>query len=193
MKDEVAGEYPLATPRTGLSFTLSPSFFPRVPLAVPSWTKATYQEIIRAILSGNVIDGAALEKLRSLIRETLNVKTAILCGSGSLGLELALRGFGVQTGDEVVIPTFCCSAVVPPILAVGGTPVLADVGSGLNLTVETADAVLTRNTRAIIVPHLFGNPADMAAIHELARSKHIAVIDDAAQALGATIDGQPVG
>lgn len=172
---------------------LCPSSFPRVPLAVPFWNATTYRRALRAIFSGSVIDGAALKKLRSLIRETLNVKTAILCGSGSLALELALRGFGVQHGDEVVIPTFCCSAVVPPILAVGATPVLADVGGELNLTVETVDAVLTRKTRAIIVPHLFGNPADMAPIVELARGRNTRVIDDAAQAFGATIDGQPVG
>ena len=95
--------------------------------------------------------------------------------------------------DEVVIPTFCCSAVVPPIVAVGALPVLADVGPELNLTVETVDAVLTRKTRAIIVPHLFGNPADIGAIVALARAKNIRVIDDAAQALGATIDRRALG
>ena len=193
MEGEVAGESSLATRPSGLSFIFSPLSFPRVPLAVPYWSRATYRDIFRSILSGSIVDGAELEKLRSLIRETLNVKTAILCGSGSLALELALHGLGVRRGGEVIVPTFCCSAVVSPILAVGATPVLADIGADLNLTVETVDAALTRNTRAIIVPHLFGNPADMAAIVELARSKNVLVIDDAAQALGATIDGQPVG
>jgi dTDP-4-amino-4,6-dideoxygalactose transaminase len=193
MKDEVAGDRLLSTPPTGLSFIPLSLSFPRVPLAVPYWSRATYREIFRAILSASVIEGVALEKLRSLICEALNVKTAILCSSGSLALELALRACGVQRGDEVVIPTFCCSAVVPPIVAVGATPVLADIGAELNLTDETVDAALTRNTRAIVVPHLFGNPADMAPIVELAKSKNIRVIDDAAQALGATIDGQPAG
>jgi dTDP-4-amino-4,6-dideoxygalactose transaminase len=71
--------------------------------------------------------------------------------------------------------------------------VLAEVGVELNLTAETVIRVLTRNTRAIIVPHLFGNPAEIGAIVELAREKNIRVIDDAAQALGATIDGNLVG
>jgi dTDP-4-amino-4,6-dideoxygalactose transaminase len=193
MKDKVAGEFSLSTSQTGLSFIPSPLSFPRVPLAAPYWNRATYREIFRSILAGSVIDGAELEKLRSLIRETLNVKTAILCGSGSLALELTLRAFSVQGGDEVVVPTFCCSAVVSPILAVGATPVLADIGAELNLTVETVDAVLTRNTRVIIVPHLFGNPTDMAPIVDLARNRNVLVIDDAAQALGATIDGQSAG
>jgi dTDP-4-amino-4,6-dideoxygalactose transaminase len=110
-----------------------------------------------------------------------------------LALEIALRACKVERGDEVVIPTFCCTAVVAPILAAGATPVLADVGEELNLTVETVRPVLTQKTRAIIVPHLFGNPADIEGIAELAARKNIRVIDDAAQALGATIDGRPVG
>jgi dTDP-4-amino-4,6-dideoxygalactose transaminase len=71
--------------------------------------------------------------------------------------------------------------------------VLADVGDELNLTVETVEPVLTRKTKTIIVPHLFGNPADIGPIVELAHKRNICVIDDAAQALGATIDGQPAG
>jgi dTDP-4-amino-4,6-dideoxygalactose transaminase len=61
----------------------------------------------------------------------------LLCGSGSFALELALSACGIQHGDEVVIPTFCCSAVVRPILSVGATPVLADVGNELDVTAET--------------------------------------------------------
>ena len=157
------------------------------------WNGHTYREICRAISSGRIIYGEALENLRSLIVQTLKVEKVRLCGSGSFALELALRACGVRDGDEVVIPTFCCSAVVAPILSLGATPVLADVGEELNMTVETVAAVLTKNTRAIIVPHLFGNPAGIQEIIELAHRRNIYVIDDAAQALGATIDKQPVG
>jgi perosamine synthetase len=83
--------------------------------------------------------------------------------------------------------------VILPILAAGATPVLADMGAELNMTRETVEPVITGKTRAVIVPHLFGNPADMTGIVELARGRGIRVIDDAAQALGATIDGRPVG
>jgi dTDP-4-amino-4,6-dideoxygalactose transaminase len=145
------------------------------------------------MLSGSVVHGADLRKLTSLVIETCGVKEAVLCGSGSLALEIALRACGIQRGDEVVIPTFCCTAVVSPIIAVGALPVLADVGEDLNITAEGVDAVLTKKTRAIIVPHLFGNPADINAITEMARATDARVIDDAAQALGATIDGRPVG
>ena len=167
--------------------------FYRVPLAVPYWNGATYRRILRSILSGAVVDGPDLHELRSLVIETLGGGEAMLCASGSLALELALRSCGVRQGDEVVIPTFCCSAVVAPILAIGANPVLADVGEDLNLTVDTVGAALTRRTGAVIVPHLFGNPADIAAIIELVRDKNIRVIDDAAQALGATFLGQSLG
>src|SRR5262249_9026426 len=121
------------------------------------------------------------------------VKEAILCGSGSLALEIALRGCDVGTGDEVIIPTFCCTAIVPPILAVGAIPVFADVAEDLNISVTTVNAVLTRKTKPIIVPHLFGNPAAIDAIIDLTRGRNIRVIDDAAQAMGAAIADRPVG
>jgi dTDP-4-amino-4,6-dideoxygalactose transaminase len=165
----------------------------RVALAIPYWNGSTYRAILRSVFSGSVVHGPELEKLRSSVMQELNIGDALLCASGSLALELALRACAVREGDEVVIPTFCCTAVVPPILAVGAIPVLADVGEELNLTVETVEAALTENTRAIVVPHLFGNPADIEAVIALARGRNIRVIDDAAQALGATIDGRPVG
>ena len=167
--------------------------FYRVPLAVPYWNDATYRRILRSIRSGAVVDGSDLDELGSRVIETLRVREAVLCASGSLALELGLRSCGVRHGDEVVIPTFCCSAVVSPIVAVGAIPVLADVGQDLNLTVDTVGAVLTRKTKAVIVPHLFGNPADIAAVIDLVRDKNIRVIDDAAQALGATLLDQPLG
>lgn len=143
---------------------------------------------------GSVVNGRDLDLLTTQISKTLGVDRALLCGSGSLALESALRECGTQSGDEVIIPSFCCSTVVPPILAAGATPVLADVGNELNLTAHTVSAALTGKTRAIIVPHLFGNPApEIAAIVELARRKGVRVIDDAAQALGAIVDGKAVG
>jgi dTDP-4-amino-4,6-dideoxygalactose transaminase len=175
------------------AFRLYPSSFPRVPLAVPYWSGATYRRILRSLLTGRVVNGPDLNQLQFVVIETLGVEDAVLCGSGSLALEIALRACGVGQGDEVIIPTFCCTAVVPPILAVGAVPVLADVGAELNITAETVDAALTKKTKAVIVPHLFGNPADIGAIIDLARGRNIRVIDDAAQALGATIDGRPVG
>jgi dTDP-4-amino-4,6-dideoxygalactose transaminase len=164
-----------------------------VPLAVPYWNGATYRNILGCLVSGKIIEGPELEELEASLIRVLGVAAVVPCGSGSLGLEIALRGLGVGPSDEVVIPTFCCAAVVAPILAVGAVPVLADVGEELNIGAETVEPALSDKTKVIIVPHLFGNPAEIGPIIDLARSRNIHVIDDAAQALGASIDGQPVG
>ncbi len=166
---------------------------PQVPLAVPFWNGATFQSIRHCLLNGQIVNGPELGALQAALRETLDVSAVMLCASGSLALETALRALGIGRGDDVLVPALCCSAVIQPILAVAAVPVLADVGQELNMTPATVKASLTTNTRAIIVPHLFGNPAEIGAIAELARIKNIQVIDDAAQALGATIAGRPVG
>ena len=119
------------------------SYFPRVPLAVPQWSSETYRAMARCLFSGGVVEGPDLAKLKVEIVNTLGVADAVLCGSGSLALEWVLRVCGVGEGDEVVLPTFCCTAVVPPILAVGATPVLADVGVELNITAATVEGALT--------------------------------------------------
>src|SRR5258706_6688950 len=193
MNDEVIGRETDLNAPSFSAFVHGPSIFPRVPLALPSWNGETYRNILRCIASRSINDGADLARLKSQIEELLGVSGALLCGSGSLALELALRACEVRRGDEVVLPTFCCTAVVPAILLLGATPVLADCGDELNLTAASVEAALTRKTKAVIVPHLFGNPAEIDSIVELVRDRNIRVIDDAAQALGATIDGQLVG
>jgi dTDP-4-amino-4,6-dideoxygalactose transaminase len=164
-----------------------------VSLARPFWKPATFGAMIRCLLSGQAIVGADLAELNSWIAEELGVQDAILCGSGSLALELALRSCDVRSGDEVVVPTFCCTTIISPILAVGASPVLADVGDDLNLTAATVEPSLSKRTRAIIVPHLFGNPANINSIIDLARGRDIRIIDDAAQALGASLNGRYLG
>jgi dTDP-4-amino-4,6-dideoxygalactose transaminase len=199
MKDENIGrslERPLSPSSfrfDPLSFILPPSLFPLVPLAVPYWNGATYRSVVQSFVAGNVIAGPELGKLKSAVIEMLGAADVFLCGSGSLALELALRACGVGRRDEVVIPTFCCTAVVSPIIAAGAVPVLADVGAELNVTAATVEPALSKKTKAIIVPHLFGNPADIGSIADLVKGRNIHVIDDAAQALGAAIDGRPVG
>jgi perosamine synthetase len=169
------------------------SYFYRVPLSVPYWTRAAYREILRSFLSGSIIEGPDRSKLKAEVMERLGAVDAMVCGSGSLALEIALHACGVREGDDVIIPTFCCTSVLPPILALGAYPVLADIGEELNITAQTIEPVLTGKTKVIIVPHLFGNPADIQTIIDLADRWSVRVIDDAAQALGATIDGRPVG
>ena len=187
------GEGAFLRPSLARSVRSMAAVFPRVPLAVPYWTGETYRAIIRSLSSGSVIDGPDLNGLRSMLSQIFGGADVVLCGSGSLALELALRACGVGPSDEVIVPTFCCTTVIPPVLAVGALPVLAEAGDHLNVSAAAIEAVLSEKTRAVIVPHLFGNPADMMAILNLLDGRNIRVIDDAAQALGATIGDQPVG
>jgi dTDP-4-amino-4,6-dideoxygalactose transaminase len=164
-----------------------------VALAVPDWNRVTYENILRSLFAARIINGPDLDKLRSALIKKIGVKSALLCSSGTAALEIALRACGVGRGDEVIIPTFCCTSVVFPALAVEALPVLADMGEDLNITAETVEASITEKTKAIVVPHLFGNPADIRAIMDLACGRNIRVIDDAAQALGAVVESRPVG
>ena len=165
----------------------------RVAYCVPQWTWATHGAMLRCLLAGAVGDGPDVGRASERLAAVLGVPGVVPCASGTLAIELGLRGAGIGEGAEVVVPAFCCPFVIPPILAVGATPVLADVGAELNLTPETVRWVLTSRTRAVLVPHLFGNPAEIEAILDLCRPRAIAVLDDAAQALGATVGGRPVG
>ena len=93
----------------------------------------------------------------------------------------------------MIAPTFCCASIIPPIIAVGAQPVLADIGADLMLTADTVEAACTSRTRAVVVAHLFGNPAPIEALEEVCRRRGLVLIDDAAQALGARLNGRPLG
>jgi dTDP-4-amino-4,6-dideoxygalactose transaminase len=119
---------------------------------------------------------------------------AISLANGTLALELALRALGIGPGDEVIIPARSFMATASCVVTVGAIPVFADVDEttqGLNA--ETIAAVLTERTRAIIVVHLGGHPVPMKEIVGLALQCGIKVIEDCAQAHGATVDGRSVG
>jgi dTDP-4-amino-4,6-dideoxygalactose transaminase len=119
---------------------------------------------------------------------------AIALANGTVSLELALHALGIGPGDEVVVPcrTFIASASCAVMC--GAVPVMADVDpTSQNITAETVEAVLTPRTRAIIAVHLAGWPCDMDPILELARKHGLKVIEDCAQAHGATYKGRAVG
>jgi dTDP-4-amino-4,6-dideoxygalactose transaminase len=119
---------------------------------------------------------------------------AVALANGTLALELALRLLGVGRGDEVVVTPRSFFASASSIVLAGARPVFADVDrdSG-GLTADSIAAAITPRTRAVMVVHLGGWPCDMPAIMALARARGLRVIEDCAQAHGATIDGQRVG
>src|ERR1700757_1143431 len=136
-------------------------------------------------------EGAALE---SEIAELCGVKHGVGVASGTDALILALRAAGVEAGDEVILPPFTFVATGRAVSALGATPVFADIEPDtFNIDAEEIATRITPRTRAILVVHLYGLAADMDAIRETARHRGIPIVEDNAQAIGATYKGQPTG
>ena len=135
--------------------------------------------------------GKLLEKS---FAEKLGARYAYACNSGSAAVHTAVAAVNPDPGDEIVTTSITDMGALAPIVFQGAIPVFADVDpKTLNVTAGTIEKVLSDKTRAIIVTHLFGNPCEMRAIMELADSRGIPVIEDAAQSFLATVDGKPVG
>lgn len=119
---------------------------------------------------------------------------AVACSSGTAAIHAALSALDIGPGDEVITTPITDIGALTPILYQGGIPVFCDVDptSG-NVTRDTVKARLTDRTRAVIVTHLLGNPADVEAVVELADERNIPVLEDCAQAYGATVRGAKVG
>lgn len=174
----------------------SPSSKPR---QLPSWPQFSAEEIdatIAVLKSGKVNywtggEGKAFEREYA---EYLGLKHAIAAANGTVTLEMALQAMGIAAGDEVVVSPRSFMASVSCVVTCGARPVFADVDrdSG-NITAETIARVLTTKTKAVIPVHLGGWPCEMNAIMELASARGLVVIEDCAQAHGATYRGKPVG
>jgi dTDP-4-amino-4,6-dideoxygalactose transaminase len=122
------------------------------------------------------------------------VKHAHACASGTAAVHLAVAAIDPEPGDEIITTSVTDMGALTPILYQGAIPVFADVDPNTyNVTAKSIEACLSPKTKAIIVTHLFGNPCEMGAIMELARSRQIPVIEDCAQAFMTRYDGKLVG
>ena len=142
-----------------------------------------------ALRSGtlNSTRGTFVSRFESEFAEWLGSRHAIACASGSAAVHCAIAAVGLAAGDEVITTPITDMGALTPIFYEGAVPVFADVDPAtLNVTAETIKAQLTERTKAIIVTHLFGRPCDLQPIMTLAAERGIPVIEDAAQAFGAT-------
>ena len=134
------------------------------------------------------------EALEAELAARCGVRHGIGVGSGTDALRLALAALGIGHGDEVITPAFSFVASASTIVMTGATPVFVDVEPAtFALDVEALERALTPRTRAIVVVHLYGHPAPIDRVVALARARGVAVVEDAAQAIGATWDKRPVG
>jgi dTDP-4-amino-4,6-dideoxygalactose transaminase len=176
---------------------------PTMSMEIPLFVTAPALEPLRpriaertcAVLeSGRYILGDEVRAFETEFAAYLGVKHCIGVGNGTDALAIGLLALGVGPGDEVVVPTLTFFATAEAAASIGARPVLCDVEEGTwCMSTATVEPLLSERTSAIVPVHLFGNPAPMDGIVELARSRGVRVLEDAAQAAGARLDGRSAG
>lgn len=152
-------------------------------------------EAIRRVLeSGQFILGKEVEEFENGVERYLGVQYAVGCASGTDALQVALMALGVGPGDEVITTPFTFVATVETIVLIGAKPVYVDIDPGTyNLDPNLVEKAITDKTKAIIPVHLYGQPADLEPLGEIAKKHNLYLIEDAAQAIGAEYKRKKVG
>ncbi|EGR0063493.1 TPA: DegT/DnrJ/EryC1/StrS aminotransferase family protein [Vibrio vulnificus] len=162
----------------------------------PSFTQEEADAVSRVLLSNkvNYWTGTECREFEKEFAAWAGCEYSIALGNGTLALDLALKALGVGEGDEVITTSRTFLASASAIVTAGASPVFADVDlNSQNITAETIGKVVTEKTKAVIVVHLAGMPAEMDAIMALAAERGFYVIEDCAQAHGAKYKGRSVG
>ena len=150
--------------------------------------------VVEALRAPALTCGPLVARFEAALASWLGAHHASACSSGTAALHLAYAALGIGEGDEVITTPITFSATAHAAYYVGATVRIADVDPATgNIDPRSVEALITRRTRAIVPVHLGGLPADMDAIHALARRHGLRVIEDCAHTLGATYDGRPVG
>lgn len=150
--------------------------------------------VVRVCASGRFVLGPDCLELEKSLANYCQAKHAIACASGSDALLLALMACGIGPGDEVLVPSYTFFATASAVARLGAKPVFVDIEPAtFHLDVRRLQASITTATKAIIPVHLYGQCAEMPAVIEIARQFKLAVIEDAAQAIGAELGGRRAG
>ena len=166
----------------------------RIPLSAPDITEAEIAAVTAVLRTPQLSLGPELEAFEAELAAYHGVGHAAAVSSGTAGLHLALLTLGIGEGDEVILPSFAFAGVVNLVLQVRSTPVFAEIDPlTLNLDPIAVARAITPRTRAILVIHTFGVPAEIDAIRSLAQQHGLALIEDACEAIGARFDGRRAG
>jgi dTDP-4-amino-4,6-dideoxygalactose transaminase len=173
-----------------------PTNIPYVDLCTPA-KKAVLGKIFKGLedvfTSSRYILGSEVSDFESKFARKAGCEFGIGVNSGLDALILTLRAFGIGAGDEVITVPNSYIATAAAIALVGAKPVLVDIGPDLNMDPAQFERAITSRTKAVIPVHLTGNPCAMDQIMAIARKRGLKVIEDAAQAIGATFEQKPVG
>jgi dTDP-4-amino-4,6-dideoxygalactose transaminase len=164
-----------------------------LPFALPSIGEEEIAEVVDSLRSGWITSGPKVKRFEAEFSQYIGCRHAMAVNSCTAALHIALTALDVGPGDEVIVPTltFCSSANV--VVHVGARPILVDVGADFNVQAETIERAVTPKTKAIILVHYSGQACDLAAVYAVARRHHLAVIEDAAHAVGTEYDGHKIG
>ncbi|MBI4734035.1 MAG: DegT/DnrJ/EryC1/StrS family aminotransferase, partial [Rubrobacteridae bacterium] len=150
--------------------------------------------VIEAMRSGQYILGPKVQELEAAIAQYCDTEYAVGVANGTDALVLALDAMGVGPGDEVITSPFTFFASAECISRLGATPVFVDIDPATyNLVPAEVDKKITSKTKAIIPVHIFGQPAEMDEINDIAKKHGLKVLEDACQAIGAEYKGRKVG
>jgi perosamine synthetase len=167
---------------------------PFIPVAKPFIGAEEKQAVMDVLDSGQLAQGPRTEAFERAFAGYVGAKHAIGVNSGTAALIVALQANGVGPGDEVITSPFSFIATATSIIACGATPVFVDVDPfDFNLDPEQVEDAITDRTKAVMPVHIFGHPARIAEIAEICEDNDLALIEDAAQAHGASHQGRPVG
>jgi dTDP-4-amino-4,6-dideoxygalactose transaminase len=165
-----------------------------LPFALPHITQAEIDEVVDTLRSGWITTGPKTKRFEREFAAAVDADHAVAVNSATAALHLALTLLDLQPGDEVVVPVYTFTSSAAVILHAGARPVFVDVDPlTCNLDPTQLAAAISPRTRAVIVVHFGGLPAEMDAILEIAHANHLAVIEDAAHAFPARFRGQLVG
>jgi perosamine synthetase len=168
-------------------------------LSLPHLDEAAIAAAAHVMRSGHLVHGVQGQAFEHELQGWLGCRHVVLVSSGTAALHLALLALGVGAGDAVLVPDFTFPATANAVLLVGARPVLVDVDPGTYCVTPAALAAAIEGwrgperLRAAMPVHEFGHPVDMAGVRALAQRHGLAVIEDAACAIGATIDGRKAG
>lgn len=164
-------------------------------LGRPQIGKREIREVSKVMRSRRLAQGEQVQQFETEFSELLaHKRVSVAVNSGTSALHLALIAAGIGPGDEVLVPSFTFAATANVVVLAGATPVFCDVDPRtFNMDASTMKSKITERTRGVIPVHLYGLPSEMRGIQAVARDHGLLIIEDAAQAHLAEIDGQPVG
>ena len=165
-----------------------------IPLSSPDINEADIQAVSDVLRRPHLSLGPKLEEFESSIAQYIQISHAVAVSSGTSALHLCVRALGIREGDEVIVPSFTFIAVANAIRYEKAIPVFVDIEEEtLNLDPCRIEAAITPRTKAIVVVHTFGCPAELNAILDIARRYHLRVIEDGCEAIGAEFNGNKIG